>query len=176
MTPEELRGRRGKQADGSAKTREAKLGCVFTQTTTDAKGFPVRDPGSTSFVGAIESAEDFGWRIYGEAMRRGLPKAQQVVILADSAEWIKHLAQMHFPEATFIIDLYHARQHLSELCKILFAKNEKKIGPQRIRWWTDLDDGKVEKIIRQAQQQLPQDAEAEKKADTEIHYLDRSSP
>jgi hypothetical protein len=174
MTPEALRGRQGKQADGSAKTREAKLGCIFTQTTTDAKGFPVRDPGSTSFVGAIESAEEFGWRIYGEAVRRGLLKAQRVIVLADSAEWIKHLAQMHFPEATFIIDLYHARQHISELCKILFAKNEKKIGHQRIRWWTDLDDGKVEKIIRQAQQHLPQDAEAQKKADTEIRYLEKN--
>ncbi len=174
MTPEELRGRRGKQADGSARTREAKLGCVFTQTTTDAKGFPVRDPGSTSFVGAIESAENFGWRIYGEAARRGLPQAQRVVVLADSAEWIKHLAQMHFPEATFIIDLYHARQHVSELCKILFARNEKRIGHQRIRWWTDLDDGKVEKIIGQAQQKLPQDVEAKKKAETEVHYLEKN--
>ncbi len=174
MTPEELRGRQGKQTDGSAKTREAKLGCVFTQTTTDAKGFPVRDPGSTSFVGAIESAQDFGWRIYGEAVRRGLANAQRVVVLADSAEWIKHLVQMHFPEATFIIDLYHARQHISELCKILFAREEKRIGHQRIRWWTDLDDGKVEKIIRQAQQHLPQDAEAKKKADTEIHYLEKN--
>jgi len=174
MTPEELRGRRGKQADGSAKTREAKLGCVFTQTTTDAKGFPVRDPGSTSFVGAIESAENFGWRIYGEAVRRGLTQAQQVVVLGDGAEWVKNLAQMHFPEATFIIDLYHARQHVSELCKILFTSNEKRIGHQRIRWWTDLDDAKVDKIIRQAQQQLPHDAEAKKKAEIEIHYLEKN--
>jgi hypothetical protein len=174
MIQEELVGRKGKQADGSAKTREAKLGCVFTQTTTDTRGFPVRDPDSTSFVGAIESAEDFGWRIYGEAVRRGLFKAQQVVVLADSAEWIKNLAQMHFPEAAFIIDLYHARQHVSGLCKTLFARNEKKIGQQRIRWWTDLDEGKVEKIVRQAQQHLPQDAEAKKKAETEIHYLEKN--
>jgi hypothetical protein len=174
MTPGELRGRRGKQPDGSAKTREAKLGCVFTQTTTDAKGFPVRDPDSTSFVGAIESAEQFGWRIDGEAMRRGLTQAQRVVILGDGAEWVKNLAQMHFPEATFIIDLYHARQHVSELCKTLFAMNEKKIRQQRIRWWTDLDDGKVEKIIHQAQQQLPRDPEAKKKSETEIHYLQKN--
>ncbi len=174
MTPEALRGRRGKQADGSSKTREAKLGCIFTQTTTDGKGFPVRDPDSTSFVGAIESAEDFGWRIYGEALRRGLTQAQQVVVLGDGAEWVKNLAQIHFSEATFIIDLYHARQHVSELCKILFANNEKKIGQQRIRWWTDLDDGKVEKIIHQAQQQQPQDAEGRKKSETEIHYLEKN--
>ena len=174
MTEEELRGRPGKQANGSSKTREAKLGCVFTQTRTDAKGFPVRDPDSTSFVGAIESSENFGWRIYGEAARRGLPKAQRVIVLVDGAKWIKNLAQMHFSEETFIIDLYHARQHVSELCKDLFARNEKKIGEQRIRWWTDLDAGKVEKIIRQAQQLLPQEAEAKKKAETHIHYLERN--
>lgn len=175
MIQEELTGRKGKQPDGSAKTREAKLGCVFTQTTTDTQGFPVRDPDSTSFVGAIESAEDFGWRIYGEAARHGLSKAERVVILADGAQWIKNLAQMHFPEATLIIDLYHARQHVSELCKALFAGNEKKIKQQRIRWWTDLDDGKVEKIIRQAQPNLPQGAEAKKKAETEIHYLEKNA-
>jgi Uncharacterised protein family (UPF0236) len=174
MTQEELRGRKGKQEDGSAKTREAKLGCVFTQTTTDAKGFPVRDPDSTSFVGAIESAEDFGWRMDGEAVRRGLFKAQRVVVLGDSAEWIKNVAQIHFPEAIFIIDLYHARQHISALCKILFARNDKKIEQQRIRWWTDLDEGNLEKIIRQAQKQLPQDAEANKKAQTETHYFEKN--
>jgi len=175
MTQEELMGRKGKQADGSSKTREAKLGCVFIQTTTDARGLPVRDPDSTSFVGAIEPVEDFGWRIYGEAARRGLSKAQRMVVLADGAQWIKNLAQMHFPEATFIIDLYHARQHVSELCKTLFASSEKKMRHQRIRWWTDLDDGKVEKIIRQAQLHLPQDAEAKKKAELEIHYLEKNA-
>jgi hypothetical protein len=30
MVPWELEGHKGKQSDGSAKTREAKLGCVFT--------------------------------------------------------------------------------------------------------------------------------------------------
>jgi hypothetical protein len=175
MTREELLCRKGKQADGSATTREAKLGCIFTQTTTDARGFPVRDPDATSFVGAIESAEDFGWRIYGEAVRRGLFKAQRVVVLADSAQWIKNLAQMHFPEAKLIIDLYHARQHVSELCKTLFIRNEKKISHQRVRWWTDLDDGKVEKIIRQAQQHLPEEVEAKKKAEVEIHYLEKNT-
>jgi len=174
MTQEELMGRPGKQADGSAKTREAKLGCVFTQTTTDTRGFPVRDPDSTSFVGAIESAEDFGWRIYGEALRRGLAQARRVVVLGDGAEWVKNLAQMHFPEATLIIDLYHTRQHVSELCKILFANNEQKIRQQRIRWWTDLDDGKVEKIIQQAQQHLSRNAEGRKKSETEIHYLEKN--
>ena len=174
MTKTELVGHKGKQGDGSAKTREAKLGCIFTQTTTDVKGFPVRDPGSTSFVGAIETAEPFGLRIYGEALRRGLPQAQQVVVLGDGAPWIWNIAETHFPEATLILDLYHAREHISALCKLLLGSNEKQIGQQRLRWWTDLDSGRVEKIILQARQKLPQDPETKKKAETEIHYLEKN--
>ncbi len=174
MIEEELRGRAGKQADGSARTREAKLGCVFSQTTTDAKGFPVRDPDSTSYVGAIETSEDFGWRIYAEAERRGLSEAQRVIILADGAKWNKSVAEMHFPEARFILDLYHARQHVSELCKALFPGDEKSIVRQRVRWWTDLDAGKVEKILRQAKELLPQEGEGRKKAEMEMHFLEQN--
>jgi len=174
MTKAELVGHKAKQGGGSAKTREAKLGCIFTQTTTDEKGFPVRDPGSTTFMGAIETAEPFGLRIYGEALRRGLPQAQRVVVLGDGAPWIWNIAETHFPEATLIIDLYHAREHISVLCKLLLGSNEKQIGQQRLRWWTDLDSGKVEKIILQARQKLPQDPEMKKKAETEINYFEKN--
>ena len=172
MTKAELAGRKGK--DGPAHTREAKLGCVFTQTTTDAKGFPVRDPDATTFVGAIETAETFGGRIYGETVRRGLLHAQRVVVLGDGAEWIRTIADLHFPQATVIIDLYHAREHVAELCKNLFGTDEQQVRQQRIRWWTCLDQGKVEKILVQAQQKLPQNAEARKKAEGELHYLEKN--
>ncbi len=79
MTQQEVAGLKGKQEDGTAKTREAKLGCVFTQTAFDEKGRPIRETASTSFTGAIETAETFGWRIYAEAVRRGLFKAKRVV-------------------------------------------------------------------------------------------------
>ena len=127
MTKEELDGRKGKQPDGSAKTREANVGCVFTQTTIDEKGQPVRDAGSTTFTGAIESAEKFGWRIYGESMRRGLGDARRVVVIGDGAEWVKNLADTHFPGATHIIDLCHAKEHVSNVCKLLFGKDEKRL-------------------------------------------------
>src|SRR5205814_5965875 len=47
---EELKGRAGKQPDGSAKTRSALLGCAFTQHKRDEKGHPVRDYESTTYV------------------------------------------------------------------------------------------------------------------------------
>jgi hypothetical protein len=91
MVKSETDGRKGKQPDGTAKTREVKIGCVFTQTTRDEKGRPVRDPESTTFVGAIEAAEDFGKHIEAEAIRRGLFNAHKLVVLGDGAAWIRGL-------------------------------------------------------------------------------------
>jgi hypothetical protein len=174
MTPWALKGRKGKQPDGSARTREVKLGCVFTQTDTDEKGSAVRDPDSTSFVGKIEPAEQFGWRLYGEAVRRGLDNAEETVVLGDGAAWITGIVETHFPTATQIIDLYHAREHVSELCKVLFISDEAKTRGYRTRWWTLLDDGQVETILREAQRHLPRSGDRRKKATSEIAYLDRN--
>jgi hypothetical protein len=176
MIGKEVEGRRGKQSDGSARTREVKLGCVFTQSTRDEKGFPLRDADSTTFVGAIEEAEPFGWRLYAEALRRGLPKAERVVVIGDGAEWIRNLADFHFPHALQIVDLYHAREHISDLCKILFGPDEKLVLTYRLRWWTYLDEGKIETIVRQAGQRLPDDPDRRTRVKTEIGYLEKNKP
>jgi len=174
MRREELLGVKGKQPDGTAKTREAKLGCVFTQTALDEDGYPIRDPGSTTFVGSIETSEAFGWRIYGEARRRGVVRAQRLAILGDGAEWVKNLAEMHFPQALLIIDLYHARQHISQLCRTSFGSEEKRMERRRQRWWALLDAGRVETIVSEACRFLPADPDLRKSAVTEIRYLDKN--
>ena len=56
VRPTEVEGRRGKQPDGSAKTREVKLVTVWTAETRDKEGRPVRDPGSVSYNAAVERA------------------------------------------------------------------------------------------------------------------------
>ena len=53
--PTEVEGREGKQPDGRAKTREAKLAVVWSAQTTDPHDRPVRDPGSATYNAAIES-------------------------------------------------------------------------------------------------------------------------
>jgi len=69
VVKKETVGRPGKTEGEPARTRQAKLGCVFTQTTWDEEGYAIRDPGSTTYTGAIETAEEFGKRLY----RLGLP-------------------------------------------------------------------------------------------------------
>jgi len=174
MVPSEVAGRKGKQPDGSARTREAKIGCVFTQTTTDEKGRPVRDPDSTTFVGAIETADEFGRRIEAEAIRRGLSQAWKVVVLGDGAVWIRTQAELRFLGAILIVDLFHAREHVAELARLLFFGQEREIQKHRLRWWTDLDQGQVEKIIREARARLSQGGDQRKKAEQEIGYLEQN--
>jgi hypothetical protein len=65
---------------------------VFTQTTVDQEGWPIRDLESTTYVGAIETAEEFGFRIYTEAWRRGWEWATTKIVIGDGAVWIWNLA------------------------------------------------------------------------------------
>jgi hypothetical protein len=81
----------------------------------------VRDEASTTYVGAIEPAEAFGPRLYAEAVRRGVQREAQVSGLGDGAPWNWGLAAEHFPEAIQIVDLYHAREHLATLGKVLYG-------------------------------------------------------
>jgi len=103
----EVEGRKGKQSDGTSKTREAKLGCVFTQTSVDKEGDPVRDSNSTTYVGAIETSEEFGKRLCAEAIKRRLWQAATVAFIGDGAKWIWNLATEHFFGVIQIVDLYH---------------------------------------------------------------------
>lgn len=170
VTKRETAGRKGKQEDGSAKTREAKLGCVFTQVGTDSQGRPVRVDGSTTYTGAIETAEDFGQRLYAEALTRGLMHTKTVVVLGDGARWIWNLAEMHFPEARHIVDLYHAREHLYALYKLI-APSGSRDDLQAKEWLAWLEAGAMEKIIASASLLLPDDGRIGKMANTEIDYF-----
>jgi hypothetical protein len=147
VVKKETVGRQGKTEGQPAHTREAKLGCVFTQTTSDADGHAIRDPASTSYVGAIEIAEQFGKRIYLEAWKRGWSRAQTKVFMGDGSEWIWNIADQHFPGAIQIVDLFHARQHLWDLARKLCPNQD---AEQR-RWMMVhqalLDDGKIEDLV-----------------------------
>jgi len=147
VVKKETAGRKGKGEDGQAKTREAKLGCVFTQTSVDKEGRPVRDDDSTSYTGAIETAEVFGGRIYQEAMRRGMELAEETVVIGDGAPWIWHIADEQFYGATQIVDLFHAREHYWNVAKACFGQNKDKLYQWTEERRKELDDGRPEEVI-----------------------------
>ena len=168
----ECEGRVGKQDGQPAHTREAKLGCVFTQTTVDGEGYPVRDEDSTTYVGAIESCEEFGRRLYAEAWRRGWARAAKQVVLGDGAEWIWNQAELHFPGAIQIVDLYHARQHLWDLSAKLYPSD----SPAQRRWVMvrkdKLDDGKIEALVRSLRSLAVSHPELAEEIRAEVNYFE----
>lgn len=165
----ELVGRPGKQEDGSARTREAKLGCVFTQIGLDKQGRPQREPDSTTYVGAIESSTLFGWRMYAEALRRGLEQAKTVIVLTDGQRYNYPIAQTHFPQAVHIVDLFHAFEHLSLIARIFWGPEAE--SPQA---WRDLlEDGDIGRLINKAGKRLPSSAKSRKALRREVGYFEK---
>ncbi len=175
MVAQETEGRSGKGADGRAHTREAKLGCVFTQTTTDDQGRPVRDEESTTYTGAIETAAEFSRRIYTEAHQRGWSRAQVKVVMGDGADWIWNICEEQFPGAIQIVDLYHARQHLWDLGGQLHPSDEKSkrrwvMAHQRL-----LDNGKIEKLVAKLRSLSPENPELAAAVRTGANYFERNA-
>ena len=172
----ETQGRAGKIEGQRAHTRECKLGCVFTQTTVDDEGRPIRDPDSTTYTGAIETAEEFGLRIYTEAWRRGWEWATLRIVIADGAIWIWNLADRHFPGAIQIVDLYHARQHLWAVAALLFPND----SPRQKRWMITsqhlLDNGHIERLVKRLRKIESDNPEVVQKLTLEAEYFDRNAP
>ena len=175
VVKKETVGRQGKTEGQPAHTREVKLGCVFTQTRWDQEGYPIRDPDSTTYTGAIENAEEFGRRIYAQACRRGWSRALQKVVMGDGAEWIWNLVALHFPGAIQIVDLYHARQHLWEVaCKLYPNDQGKQKTWMKIHQKRLLDRGKIEKLVGALRSMESANREVAEKIRTEANYFERN--
>jgi hypothetical protein len=176
VVKKETAGRQGKTEGQPAHTREVKLGCVFTQTTWDEEGFAIRDADSTTYTGAIETAEEFGKRIYLEAGKRGWSRAKKKVVIGDGAEWIWNLVAEHFPGAIQIVDLYHARQHLWEVARQLYPNDEvhqkawMKIHQKRL-----LDKGKITKLVSSLRSIDSHHPKVVEKICSEADYFERNA-
>jgi len=171
----ETEGRAGKIEGERAHTREVKLGCVFTQTTWDEEGHPIRDPDSTTYVAAIETAEEFGKRLYLEAWKRGWSRAQKRVVMGDGSEWIWNQAHLHFPDATEIVDLYHASEHLWDLVRKLHPNDEASQNRWVIIHQDRLEAGKIEELVTRFRSIETSNAEVAEKIRVEAEYFEKNA-
>ena len=171
MIRTELAGRAGRGPDGQARTREIKLAALFTQTTRDAQGEPVRDPQSTTYLASFVSAEAFGPLVRRAALARGLAQAQRVIFLGDGAAWIWEIARTCFPQAVLILDYYHASEHVGDLARAIYddagaAQN------WSLRWRSLIYDSQLDELLSEARAAAgPEPAEAVQR---ELDYLERN--
>jgi hypothetical protein len=161
---QELKGRKGRQPDGSAKTHEVKIGCIFTQHPKDGNK-PLRDLDSTSYVGTMHRAAPFADLLLAEARRRNMGAAKETIFISDGAKWLKEIARTCFPQATRILDFYHAAEHLHELVNTLHTPGSTE-AKRRAKKWTrwllrDNVDGIISEATELASQELAQDVAAQ---------------
>jgi hypothetical protein len=152
MRRKELAGRKGKQPDGTAKTRQVYLGCVFTQCHTDEKGHPVRDYESTTYVSSFQSIDRFGPCLRQEAIRRGMGSAGKVVVLIDGAHGLENMGKDCFKDCLQIVDFYHAMEHAGQVLEALLGKNHPDHKARQGRWAKRLLKDKVESLIKETRQ------------------------
>ena len=156
VRPAEVEGRRGKQPDGSAKTREVKLATLWTAEGRDKAGRRVRDRGSVSYNAAVESAASrdtdplpsaFAQRAYREAQRRGFDTAARRVVIGDGAPWIWRVADEQFPGAIEIVDIYHAKQHLCDVAKAIYGAGTDLADQWARDRRAELDAGRLRAVV-----------------------------
>ncbi len=174
MRRKDLRGRKGKNG-GRARTREVKVGTIFTHRKPDQPDQrPERDYDATTYIADIISAQEFGARLRAEAIRAGVAKAKVVIFLGDGAAWIWRLARINFPGAICILDYYHACEHLNLLTQDLYGEGSTLAKKQYRRWRKALLKDKIAQIIDEAKAALPTRAATRKLAQKQIGYFQRN--
>jgi hypothetical protein len=107
------------------------------------------DPRSSTYVATFGGEDALAQLAEAEYLRRGGEHFRQVVALGDGAAWIWNMAEDLYPHATRITDIYHAREHRTDLASHLAF-----ITPDPARWLEDrnaeLDAGNIEAIIEAA--------------------------
>ena len=117
----------------------------------------MRDPGSTSYCAAIESAASrdtdrelsaFAQRVEREARRRGLDQAERQVILGDGARWLWAIADELFSEAIQIVDLFHAKERVWEVAHALYGPGSDLAAQWAHRQCDALEADRLDEVIK----------------------------
>lgn len=106
-------------------------------------------------VSTLDSRETLGSRLYQLASHYlprdadGVPIIKDnVVVLGDGSPWIKNLVDEDLPGARFILDWYHACEHISETARILHPSNETQRKRWRSRQKNLMRTGFIDKLLR----------------------------
>ena len=110
----------------------------------------------SSYVSAVEEADEFFQRIWVEMQRRGVdPEKQPTVFLGDGAEWIwNRVRDLRNPKGVEILDFYHAADYLSKTCKELYGEETPEYYAHYPRWTKLLLRGKATVVIEEFREML----------------------
>ena len=135
---------REKNEDGS-RWREDKVAAVTSYARGCGETKP--EPLCTTYVATLEGCDAFKKMARVEAERRGLARAQDVLVLGDGGNWIDPIAAQEFPEAERILDWYHASEHLHACARAAHGAESPKTATLSEKLKQYLWDGRTDKVI-----------------------------
>jgi hypothetical protein len=168
---EELKGRKGRQVDGTAQTHEIKVGTVFTQHPITGEK-PWRDLGSTSYVATTKRAEAFGEMMRTEFRRRFSTPPLEVIFLGDGAAWNWELQRIFFPMAIGIVDFYHAAEHVAKVVDLIRDHHTQEGRKLRKRWVKLLFRGRLDAFLAEARSAFS--ADKKYPGEKELAYFEKN--
>jgi len=100
-----------------------------------------------SYHCAKATPEEFGELFWATGCRREADFYQERVFVGDGAKWIWKMVEQYYPDATQILDWYHASQYIYSVAEAAF-----EAGSREYEQWTEetkalLWDGEVERVI-----------------------------
>jgi len=93
---------------------ETKVGCIYWQNERFEK--------QKRYAGSFDNSDIFGNYLWLNACRYGFRETDESVYIGDGAGWIRTIHDDHFKKATFIVDWFHASEHIWDCGKVLFGE------------------------------------------------------
>jgi hypothetical protein len=117
--------------------KEDKVGAVYDASprkdpaARDSEQYDGAAALTKTYAATMQSWEEFGYMLRVEAHKRGYVTAKEKLFISDGAISLRTFRQDHFPEATFILDWYHAAEHISACSKAAFGE----ATPEQVAWY-----------------------------------------
>lgn len=134
--------------------KEDKVGAVYEASpqkdpeARDAEKYEGAKAQMKTFAASLTDWDEFGWMLCVEAMKRGYGRAKEKLFISDGAQSLRTLRQAHFNDATFILDWYHAVEHLAACAKAAFGEATEECAAWHKRMKAKLWAGDLDAIIR----------------------------
>jgi len=92
---------------------------------------------------------DLGQRLHWEALRGGLGRAEETLVLGDGIAWIWNLKAQRWPQARELLDFWHGGQHLWNLGRACHGGNEVKAAAWVEKRLHQLAHGQEQKVFKE---------------------------
>lgn len=130
--------------------RDVKVGAWFTSLVeppqTPEEEWEMRATDISYYCGIL-AAQEFGDLVWATGCQRQAQLAQELIFIADGAQWIWNLVEEYYPNAIQIVDWFHATEYIAPVANLAFANDTESqdwIDEVRTKLW----NGDLEAVIQ----------------------------